>query len=175
MDNLKIQNNLLMLACYFTYLILGSLIFQTLETDFENNMITSVYETKAAFLRKINNLTAEDVEIFVKNMTRAARNGIFPLGNVSDHHTNWDFVNSLFFVGSIVSTIGYGILCPKTTGGQLFCVIFAFFGIPLNIIFLQHVGKALSRLSAKLVKCLNRQEMNEVDSLGENTFPITEP
>uniref|UniRef100_A0A5F8GVH7 Potassium channel domain-containing protein n=1 Tax=Monodelphis domestica TaxID=13616 RepID=A0A5F8GVH7_MONDO len=134
------------------------------DLDFENNMITSVYETKAAFLRKINNLTAEDVEIFVKNMTRAARNGIFPLGNVSDHHTNWDFVNSLFFVGSIVSTIGYGILCPKTTGGQLFCVIFAFFGIPLNIIFLQHVGKALSRLSAKLVKCLNRQEMNEKKS-----------
>ncbi|XP_044517963.1 potassium channel subfamily K member 16-like [Gracilinanus agilis] len=161
MGDLKIQTGLLMMACYFIYLILGSLIFQALETDFERNMITSVYETKAAFLRKLNNLTSEDVESFVKNLTHAVRNGIYPLGNASDHHTNWDFSNSLFFVGSIVSTIGYGILSPKTAGGQLFCVIFALFGIPLNIIFLQHVGKTLSLLSAKLGKCLKRREMNE--------------
>uniref|UniRef100_A0A663LV76 Potassium channel domain-containing protein n=1 Tax=Athene cunicularia TaxID=194338 RepID=A0A663LV76_ATHCN len=57
--------------------------------------------------------------------------------------SNWDFSNSFFFAGTVVSTIGYGTLRPKTAGGQIFCVFFALFGIPLNIVFL-HQGKTFT-------------------------------
>ncbi|XP_020842193.1 potassium channel, subfamily K, member 16-like [Phascolarctos cinereus] len=157
----KIQITLLLVS-YFIYLILGSLIFQALETDFERELKTSVYEMKAAFLRKLGDLTPEDVEQFVENLTHAVRRGIYPLGNATElDHDNWDFSNSFFFVGSIVSTIGYGTLSPKTAGGQIFCVIFALFGIPLNLIFLHRVGKTLSLLCEKLGKCLQSQGMKQ--------------
>ncbi|XP_043836981.1 potassium channel subfamily K member 16-like [Dromiciops gliroides] len=161
MGDSKIQTSLLLVS-YFLYLILGSLIFQALETDFERELKKSVYEMKATFLRKLDDLTPEDVEQFVENLTHAVRRGIYPLGNATElDHNNWDFSNSFFFVGSIVSTIGYGTLSPKTAGGQIFCVIFALFGIPLNLIFLHRVGKTLSMLCTKLGKCLQSQGMKE--------------
>lgn len=36
---------------------------------------------------------------------------------------------------------GYGNQCPTSTAGQIFCVFFALFGIPLNVVVLNRVGK----------------------------------
>jgi len=58
--------------------------------------------------------------------------------------------------------IGYGTLRPKTVGGQIFCVFFALFGIPLNIVFLHRVGKILSLLCKKLGKFLNEKGLRKV-------------
>lgn len=58
--------------------------------------------------------------------------------------------------------IGYGTLRPKTAGGQIFCVFFALFGIPLNIVFLHRVGKVLSLLCKKLGKFLYEKGMRKV-------------
>lgn len=58
--------------------------------------------------------------------------------------------------------IGYGTLRPKTVGGQIFCVFFALFGIPLNIVFLHRVGKILSLLCKKLGKFLYEKGMRKV-------------
>ncbi|NXY73164.1 KCNK5 protein, partial [Glareola pratincola] len=57
--------------------------------------------------------------------------------------------------------IGYGTLHPKTAGGQIFCVFFALFGIPLNIVFLHRVGKMLSLLCKKLGKFLHEKGMRK--------------
>lgn len=61
--------------------------------------------------------------------------------------------------------IGYGTLHPKTAGGQIFCVFFALFGIPLNIVFLHRVGKMLSLLCKKLGKFLYEKGMRKVIGL----------
>lgn len=58
--------------------------------------------------------------------------------------------------------IGYGTLHPKTAGGQIFCVFFALFGIPLNIVFLHRVGKMLSLLCKKLGKFLYEKGIRKV-------------
>ncbi|CAF94456.1 unnamed protein product, partial [Tetraodon nigroviridis] len=36
---------------------------------------------------------------------------------------------------------GYGNMSPSSTAGQIFCVFFALFGIPLNVVVLNRVGK----------------------------------
>lgn len=38
---------------------------------------------------------------------------------------------------------GYGNLAPSTEAGQIFCVFYALVGIPLNVIFLNHLGTGL--------------------------------
>ncbi|ETE73519.1 Potassium channel subfamily K member 16, partial [Ophiophagus hannah] len=61
---------------------------------------------------------------------------------------------------------GYGNLSPKTAGGQLFCVFFAIFGIPLNIVFLQHIGKMLSMVCERLAKWLYRKGVKKKTARG---------
>lgn len=39
---------------------------------------------------------------------------------------------------------GYGNLSPSTVAGQIFCVFYALFGVPLNLAFLNQLGKALN-------------------------------
>lgn len=42
-----------------------------------------------------------------KNLTEAIQNGVYPVGNESQiEDSNWDFSNSFFFAGTVVSTIG---------------------------------------------------------------------
>ncbi|OCT64886.1 hypothetical protein XELAEV_18041123mg [Xenopus laevis] len=91
-------------------------------------------------------------------ITEAVKQGIHPLENqTKNSHSNWDMSSSFFFAGTVVTTIGYGTLAPRTPGGQIFCVIYALFGIPLNIIVLGHVGKLLSRMCHRFGQyCFNK-------------------
>ncbi|XP_023783102.1 potassium channel subfamily K member 16-like isoform X1 [Cyanistes caeruleus] len=101
-------------------------------------------------------------QLTLMNLIEAIQNGVYPVGNESQfEESNWDFSNSFFFAGTVVSTIGYGTLHPKTVGGQIFCVFFALFGIPLNIVFLHRVGKMLSLLCKKLGKFLYEKGMRK--------------
>nr|XP_056708046.1 potassium channel subfamily K member 16-like [Euleptes europaea] len=144
----------LLIVGYLTYLLVGAGIFQVLERDEGRKQQAAVLRMKEDFLQNFTSLSPMEVEIFVKNLMEAVRMGMDPTGQ---ENSNWDFSNSFFFVGSVLSTIGYGNLSPQTAGGQLFCVVFALFGIPLNIVFLHHIGKILSLLCERLAKCLHRK------------------
>eukprot|EP00941_MAST-03F_sp_MAST-3F-sp1_P004000 g4000.t1 len=42
---------------------------------------------------------------------------------------NWELTSSIFFIMTIISTIGYGTFAPSTDGGKAFVALFAFIGI----------------------------------------------
>ena len=53
-----------------------------------------------------------------------------------------------FFIYGIVSNsfhLGYGHITPKTTGGRIFCIVFAFLGIPLMGVFLVGIGTKITK------------------------------
>ncbi|NWX86732.1 KCNKG protein, partial [Nothoprocta ornata] len=154
MSSDKLQKGLLV-AGYFIYLLVGAAVFQALEKTAEKQQKLAAAQMKEAFLQNFTHLTVAEMEQFMKNLTEAIQNGVYPVGNESQfENSNWDFSNSFFFAGTVVSTIGYGTLRPKTAGGQIFCVFFALFGIPLNIVFLHRVSKMLSLLCKRLGKFL---------------------
>ncbi|XP_039239273.1 potassium channel subfamily K member 16-like isoform X2 [Pipra filicauda] len=157
----KLQTGLLV-AGYFVYLLVGAAVFQALERTAEKQEKMAAAQMKEAFLQSFRQLTVVEMEQFMKNLTEAIQNGVYPVGNESRfEESNWDFSNSFFFAGTVVSTIGYGTLHPRTVGGQIFCVFFALFGIPLNIVFLHRVGKMLSLLCKKLGKFLYEKGMRK--------------
>ena len=58
---------------------------------------------------------------------------------------NWDFSNALLFTVSIMTTIGYGHISPRTTEGQLFTILYAMIGTPLLLVFLANIGDGMGK------------------------------
>jgi hypothetical protein len=52
-------------------------------------------------------------------------------GNGFEDEHRWTFLGSVFFVNSLVTTIGYGAMYPRTSGGMLFTIVFGILGIPV--------------------------------------------
>ncbi|CAJ1058739.1 uncharacterized protein kcnk4a isoform X2 [Xyrichtys novacula] len=68
--------------------------------------------------------------------------------------SRWDIASAFFFCGTIITTIGFGNLSPRTWYGQLFCVCYALVGIPMFGILLagvgDHMGTVLRRAVGKI-------------------------
>nr|XP_013038580.1 potassium channel subfamily K member 10-like isoform X4 [Anser cygnoides] len=102
----KLQTGLLV-AGYFVYLLVGAAVFQALERTAEKQQKMAAAQMKEAFLQNFPHLTVAEMEQFMKNLTEAIQNGVYPVGNESQtENSNWDFSNSFFFAGTVVSTIG---------------------------------------------------------------------
>uniref|UniRef100_H0ZBI2 Potassium two pore domain channel subfamily K member 16 n=1 Tax=Taeniopygia guttata TaxID=59729 RepID=H0ZBI2_TAEGU len=104
----------LLVLGYLFYLLLGAMVFQLLEK-----------------------------QQFVQIRGKAWGKGVNPEGN-STNLSNWDFSNYFFFAETVVTTVGYDNLSPSTVAGQIFSVFYALFGVPLNLAFLNQLGKALN-------------------------------
>ncbi|XP_033028575.1 potassium channel subfamily K member 16-like [Lacerta agilis] len=137
----------LLLAGFLTYVVMGALVFEILEKDHHKKVIDTVFQLKQDFFLNYTSLSPEDVESFIQKVIASVRKGIIPIGyEAPEKNSDWDFSNSFFFVGTMLSTIGYGNVCPQTKEGQIFCIIFALFGIPFNLICLNYIGFLVSRL-----------------------------
>ncbi|KAJ9586868.1 hypothetical protein L9F63_019550, partial [Diploptera punctata] len=75
-----------------------------------------------------------------------------PIFQQHDNHTDvedfeplvWDFYNSVFFVITVVSTIGYGNLSPSSATGRMIMIVYALIGIPMNGIMLATLAEFFS-------------------------------
>nr|XP_055119845.1 potassium channel subfamily K member 16 isoform X1 [Symphalangus syndactylus] len=131
-----------LLLAYVCYLLLGATIFQLLERQAEAQSRDQFQLEKLRFLEDYTCLDQWAMEQFVQVIMEAWVKGVNPKGN-STNPSNWDFGSSFFFAGTVITTIGYGNLAPSTEAGQVFCVFYALLGIPLNVIFLNHLGTGL--------------------------------
>ncbi|XP_004590393.1 potassium channel subfamily K member 16 [Ochotona princeps] len=131
-----------LLLAYISYLLLGAAVFQLLEKQAEAQSRDQFQLEKLRFLENYTCLDQQALEQFVQVIMEAWVKGVNPKGN-STNPSNWDFGSSFFFAGTVVTTIGYGNLAPSTEAGQIFCVFYALVGIPLNVIFLNHLGTGL--------------------------------
>ncbi|KAJ8601633.1 hypothetical protein CTAYLR_008911 [Chrysophaeum taylorii] len=58
--------------------------------------------------------------------------GFYALGALTFARVeHWTFFQSIYFISSTVSTVGYGDLTPTTAGGQLYCCVMIVVGVTL--------------------------------------------
>jgi len=71
----------------------------------------------------------------------------------SDPLRTWDdFAQSIFFVFTVSTTIGYGSLYPQYAGSKVFVLFFALFGIPLTVKISTNFGKCASKSFQRLLE-----------------------
>lgn len=64
-------------------------------------------------------------------------------GNEMEDRKMWTFSGSVFFVITLVTTLGYGNFHPRTPQGQLFTVLFGLVGLPVMCYVLSHFGRII--------------------------------
>ncbi|KAK7904499.1 hypothetical protein WMY93_017106 [Mugilogobius chulae] len=169
LDHLRVSWTALLTLAYFTYLLVGAAIFQILEREAETNNRYHFQVEKLSFLANYTCLDGPALEKFVQVILEAWEKGVNPSGN-STNPSNWDYSSSFFFAGTVVTTIGYGNLSPSTVCGQVFCVFYALFGIPLNLAFLKQLGKSLiihlGRLEKGMISVVPHKRTVEVLTVG---------
>ncbi|XP_039993761.1 potassium channel subfamily K member 17 [Xiphias gladius] len=125
---------------YVTYVLIGGVVFWKLEGDLGDKDIRLLLLNKNRLLMTYTCLNQEGLEAVAQVVQDASKVGLSLKGN---HTTDgfWKFTSSALFAATVVTTIGYGNMSPSSTAGQIFCVFFALFGIPLNLVVLNRVGK----------------------------------
>ncbi|KAF6038472.1 hypothetical protein EB796_003198 [Bugula neritina] len=176
------------------YSFIGAAIFKALEENSAEEIEINIVKAKARLLESIWNLNQTDnkelwidkanemLSLYDQNISKAISHGI-DIGNTSQHFQNltrtggpiWDIWNSLFFAGTVYTTIGYGHLSPVTAAGKIATIIYAVIGIPLCFIVLADLGGLFSKLLRYIMKNCRRRCCRRKQKFGEQTEEEEKP
>uniref|UniRef100_A0A3B3I6A2 Potassium channel, subfamily K, member 17 n=2 Tax=Oryzias latipes TaxID=8090 RepID=A0A3B3I6A2_ORYLA len=137
---------LLLGMVYVAYVLIGGVIFWKLEGDLGKKDISNILLNKQKLFSTytcLNHQGLVDVAQGLSLKSNTTTDGF------------WQFTSSAVFAATVVTTI-YGNMSPSTSAGQIFCVFFALFGIPLNLVVLNKVGKYMLSLERNISDFLQR-------------------
>ncbi|XP_046886890.1 potassium channel subfamily K member 13a isoform X4 [Hypomesus transpacificus] len=121
----------LMLALLIVlYLLCGAAVFSALEHPKERQAKERWSQRFESFTQR-HNLSREDLETFLRFYEEANLAGI----RVDILRPRWDFTGAFYFVGTVVSTIGFGMTTPATVGGKIFLIFYGLIGCASTILF----------------------------------------
>ncbi|KAE8600499.1 hypothetical protein XENTR_v10013281 [Xenopus tropicalis] len=131
------------------YLIIGATVFKALEQPHESAQRTTIVIQKNNFILNHSCVNVTELDELIQQLMAAINAGIIPIGNTSHQNSHWDLGSSFFFAGTVITTIGFGNISPRTKGGKIFCIIYALLGIPLFGFLLAGVGDQLGTIFGK--------------------------
>ncbi|XP_053315535.1 potassium channel subfamily K member 5 [Spea bombifrons] len=129
----------LLTSAIIFYLSIGAAIFQVLEEPNWKQATKSYEDYRGKILAKHKCLTPKDLEDILETVSNAAGQGVTITGNAT--FNNWNWPNAVIFAATVITTIGYGNIAPKTSAGRLFCIFYGLFGVPLCLTWISALGK----------------------------------
>ncbi|XP_028322691.1 potassium channel subfamily K member 4 isoform X2 [Gouania willdenowi] len=134
------------------YLVLGAVVFRSLEAPLEKSKHMQLQGARRDFLFNFSCVDPENLQALIEEVAEALGAGVDPNNN-NTYVSKWDIASAFFFSGTIITTIecvsflpthpGFGNISPKTEGGKIFCIFYALVGIPMFGILLAGVGDHL--------------------------------
>ncbi|XP_062407171.1 potassium channel subfamily K member 5b [Sardina pilchardus] len=137
------------------YLSIGAAIFQILEEPNWKSAVSEYEIKKDKLLQKYPCLSKENLEDIVKAVTDSAGRGVSIASKNS--FNNWNWQNAVIFAATVITTIGYGNVAPKTVGGRVFCILYGLCGIPLCLTWISEVGTFFSGRTKRMSQVLLRK------------------
>ncbi|XP_056621078.1 potassium channel subfamily K member 13b [Triplophysa dalaica] len=121
---------LLLALLIIIYLLCGAAVFSALEHPKETLAKDRWTQRIDQFTQKYN-LSQDDLKNFLRNYEEANVAGI----RVDSTRPRWDFTGAFYFVGTVVSTIGFGMTTPVTIAGKIFLIFYGLIGCAATILF----------------------------------------
>ncbi|KAM9336841.1 potassium channel subfamily K member 1-like [Symphorus nematophorus] len=140
-------NFALLVVSYILYLIIGAGIFSAIELQYEQELRQELLEARRDFLSNNTCVSDTQLEKLLARALEASNYGVSVLGN--DTSQNWDFVSSLFFTSTVLTTTGYGHTVPLSDEGKAFCIFYSLFGIPVTLFFFSVVVQRIMVLVSR--------------------------
>ncbi|KAK7904497.1 hypothetical protein WMY93_017104 [Mugilogobius chulae] len=114
-------------------------IFQVLEEPNWKRAAREYSIQKDKILKDYPCLTRDDLNRILEAVSDAAGQGVTITGNKT--FNNWNWPNAVIFAATVITTIGYGNIAPKTSSGRVFCIFYGLFGVPLCLTWISELGK----------------------------------
>lgn len=140
------------------YLSIGATVFHLLEEPNWRTAVQQYQQDKDRILQRHPCLTKDDLETIIQTVATAAGQGVTITGGKA--YNPWIWQNAVIFAATIITTIGYGQVAPKTVGGRIFCIIFGLCGIPLCLTWISELGKFFSSRTKRLSQTLLHRRFN---------------
>ncbi|EDW72564.1 uncharacterized protein Dwil_GK20972 [Drosophila willistoni] len=155
MEEMRNQRNKCIGHCICLALILGfgGLMFRYTEGMSENIYKCEVRKVKRDFIDNLwdvsHNMREDDWKSLARQKLRKFEDELNTLAELGlrrfPGQKSWNFVNCFIYCWTVITTIGYGHITPKTDLGRSLTVIYAIIGIPMFLIVLADLGKLFTR------------------------------
>ncbi|XP_043271412.1 potassium channel subfamily K member 13-like [Venturia canescens] len=140
------------------YMVAGAALFQKLESDLEVKQAAEFWRVYHTFRRH-----------HLGNGPQALQrlhDLLYAYGNASstgiiNKRRRWDFSGSFHFVGTIVSTIGYGSTAPQTTAGRAAVILYGFLGCSGGILFFNLFLERIITFLAWILRSLHLRRLKK--------------
>ncbi|KAG8001994.1 Potassium channel subfamily K member 13 [Nibea albiflora] len=130
------------------YMLAGAAIFSSLERPAELQA-HQLWEKRLRDFGHEHNISCEDLKSLLRYYEEARTAGI----RTEQGRALWDIPGAFYFVGTVVSTIGFGVTAPSTVTGKVLLVFYGLLGCSATILFfnlfLERVITVLSLLISR--------------------------
>lgn len=144
------------------YSIMGGFVFKALEGPYEQKNVVNVTALRMDTISKISQLSVElnltklsrlnftkqvdhVLVTFQQNVHNATKNDVYyTSSNDEELDIKWSYASSLLYAITVMTTIGYGHVAPKTVHGRIVTIIYAVLGIPLTLLCLTNIGNLMA-------------------------------
>ncbi|XP_030070911.1 potassium channel subfamily K member 13 [Microcaecilia unicolor] len=136
------------------YMLCGAAIFSAIEQPKEREA-KERWELKFENFSQKFNLSKAELRGFLRDYEEANVAGI----RVDDIRPRWDFTGAFYFVGTVVSTIGFGMTTPATVGGKIFLIFYGLIGCAGTILFFNLFLERLITVIAYIMKSFHERQL----------------
>ncbi|XP_059422912.1 potassium channel subfamily K member 12 [Carassius carassius] len=145
---------LLLAVLIIVYLLCGAAVFSAIERPSEMRAHRRWNRTLLNFSDTFN-ISLQDLGAFLREYEAAIAAGV----RVDALRPRWDFTGAFYFVGTVVSTIGFGMTTPVTVAGKVFLIFYGLLGCAATILFFNLFLERIITLLAVVMKAVRLRRL----------------